>query len=242
MRLLLVEDDAMIGESVRKGLRQEGYVVDWVRDGAAAEAALAADSFSLVLLDLGLPRKDGFSVLGGLRRRKNRVPVLVITARDSIADRVKGLDQGADDYVVKPFSLEELGARIRALLRRHAGRAEPVVAYGGITLDPMARKVAWRGRGIPVSGREFALLEALLDRPGAPLSRAQLEERLYGWGEEVASNSIEVHVHNLRKKLGEGAIRTVRGVGYAIADVEEPVPAAAACPPSPLPRSAENSS
>ena len=246
MRLLLVEDDAMIGESVRKGLRQEGYVVDWVQDGAAAEAALVssagADSFSLVLLDLGLPRKDGFSVLEGLRRRKNRLPVLVITARDSISDRVKGLDHGADDYVVKPFSLEELGARIRAVLRRHAGRAEPVVAHGRFTLDPTKRKVTWRGREIPVSGREFSLLEALLDRPGAALSRAQLEERLYGWGEEIASNSIEVHVHNLRKKLGEGAIRTVRGVGYAIADVEEPVPAAAACPPSPLPRSAENSS
>lgn len=240
MRLLLVEDDAMIGESVRKGLRQEGYVVDWVRDGAAAEAALAADAFSLVLLDLGLPRKDGFSVLEGLRRRKNRMPVLVITARDSIADRVKGLDHGADDYVVKPFSLEELGARIRAVLRRHAGRAEPLVAHGRITLDPSSRKVTWRGREIPVSGREFSLLEALLDRPGAPLSRAQLEEHLYGWGEEIASNSIEVHVHNLRKKLGEGAIRTVRGVGYAIAD-EEPIPAAA-CPPSQPPRSAENSS
>jgi two-component system response regulator QseB len=239
MRLLLVEDDAMIGESVRKGLRQEGYVVDWVQDGAQAEAAMLADPYSLVLLDLGLPRKDGFAVLEGLRRRKNPVPVLVLTARDSVSDRVKGLDHGADDYLVKPFSLEELAARIRAVLRRHAGRAEPKVSHGRITLDPTARKVTWRGRNVPVSAREFSLLEALLDRPGAPLSRAQLEERLYGWGEEIASNSIEVHVHNLRKKLGEGAIRTVRGVGYAIADGrEEPAPWPAS---SPTP-SAENSS
>ena len=239
MRLLLVEDDAMIGESVRKGLRQEGYVVDWVQDGAQAEAAMLADPYSLVLLDLGLPRKDGFAVLEGLRRRKNPVPVLVLTARDLVSDRVKGLDHGADDYLVKPFSLEELAARIRAVLRRHAGRAEPKVSHGRITLDPTARKVTWRGRNVPVSAREFSLLEALLDRPGAPLSRAQLEERLYGWGEEIASNSIEVHVHNLRKKLGEGAIRTVRGVGYAIADGrEEPAPWPAS---SPTP-SAENSS
>ena len=239
MRLLLVEDDARSGERVRKGLRQEGYVIDWVQDGAAAEAALLAEPYSLVLLDLGLPRKDGFGVLEGLRRRKDRVPVLILTARDSIADRVKGLDQGADDYLVKPFSLDEVAARVRALLRRRAGRAEPVVAHGRITLDPSARKVTWRGRNVPVSAREFSLLEALLDRPGAPLSRAQLEERLYGWGEEIASNSIEVHVHNLRKKLGEDAIRTVRGVGYAIGGDAEP---AAASTPSSLHPSAGNSS
>jgi two-component system response regulator QseB len=227
MRLLLVEDDAMIAEGVRKGLRQEGYVVDWVRDGAAAEGALQTEPYALVLLDLGLPRKDGFDVLQALRKRRNTVPVLILTARDAVADRVKGLDLGADDYLVKPFSLAELGARIRALLRRQAGRAEPQVSFGGITLDPSARKVSYRGREVPVSGREFSLLQALLDRPGAALSRAQLEERLYGWGEEVSSNSIEVHVHNLRKKLGDGAIRTVRGVGYAIADAgDTPCPSA----------------
>jgi DNA-binding response OmpR family regulator len=227
MRLLLVEDDAMIGDSVRKGLRQEGYVVDWVQDGAAAEAALLAEPYALVLLDIGLPRKDGFAVLEGLRRRKNRVPVLILTARDAVSERVKGLDHGADDYLVKPFSLDELAARIRAVLRRHAGRAEPVIAYGGLTLDPSARKVTCRGKPVAVSAREFSLLEALLDRPGKALSRAQLEERLYGWGEEVSSNSVEVHVHNLRKKLGEGAIQTVRGVGYALTGAGE---APAPCP------------
>ena len=231
MRLLLVEDDRMIGAGIRKGLQHEGHVVDWVQDGAAAEAALAAESYALLLLDLGLPRKDGFAVLDGLRQRKNRVPVLILTARDAVADRVKGLDHGADDYLVKPFSLEELAARIRAVVRRHAGRAEPVVSVGGLTLDPSARKVRCRGREVPLSAREFSLLEALAERPGIALSRAQLEERLYGWGEEISSNSVEVHVHNLRKKLGEGVIRTVRGVGYALGDASD-----ATCP------SAENSS
>ena len=231
MRLLLVEDDAMIGDSLRKGLRQEGYVVDWVQDGAAAEAALLAEPYAMVLLDLGLPRKDGVAVLEGLRRRKNRVPVLILTARDAVTDRVKGLDLGADDYLVKPFSLDELAARIRAVMRRHAGRAEPLISFGGLTLDPSSRRVTSRGREIALSAREYSLLEALLDRPGKALSRAQLEERLYGWGAEVASNSVEVHVHNLRRKLGEDAIRTVRGVGYAIAGAGE-----APC------RSAENSS
>jgi len=239
MRLLLVEDDVMIGESLRKGLRHDGYVVDWVQDGVAAEAALQSaarsEPYAMVLLDLGLPRKDGFALLRELRRRKNRVPVLILTARDAVSERVKGLDLGADDYLVKPFSLDELAARIRAVLRRHAGRAEPLIAYGGLTLDPSARKVTCRGREVPVSAREFSLLEALLDRPGKVLSRAQIEERLYGWGEEVASNSVEVHVHNLRKKLGEDAIETVRGVGYAITGAGE---APALCPPP----SAENSS
>jgi two-component system response regulator QseB len=219
MRLLLVEDDRMIGAGIRKGLQQEGHVVDWVQDGAAAEAALAAERYALVLLDLGLPRRDGFAVLDGLRRRGERVPVLILTARDAVADRVKGLDHGADDYLVKPFSLEELAARIRAVARRHEGRAEPVVTFGDLELDPSARSVRLRGRSVPLSAREFALLEALLARPGVPLSRAQLEERIYGWGEEVASNSVEVHVHNIRKKLGEDAIRTVRGVGYAMGNL-----------------------
>ena len=207
----------MIGAGVRAALRQDGYVVDWVQDGAAAEAALAAEpAFALVLLDLGLPKKDGLALLEGMRRRGKRIPVLIITARDAVADRVRGLDLGADDYLVKPFELDELGARIRALLRRHAGRAEPVVEFGGFRLDPTTRKVSYLGREVNVSAREFSLLAALLERPGRPLSRAQLEERLYGWGEEIASNSVEVHVHNLRRKLGERAIRTVRGAGYLI--------------------------
>jgi len=216
MRMLLVEDDMMIGESLRKGLRREGHAVDWIRDGAAAEVALATEQYELVLLDLGLPRRDGFQVLEGLRGRRSRVPVLILTARDAVSERVKGLDLGADDYLVKPFSLEELAARIRAVMRRHAGRAESVVSHGAFTLDPSTRKVTYRGRPVAVSAREFSLLQALLDRPGVPLSRPQLEERLYGWGEEIASNAVEVHVHNLRKKLGEGAIRTVHGVGYAV--------------------------
>jgi two-component system response regulator QseB len=226
MRLLLVEDDAMIGSGVRQGLRHEGYVVDWVQDGAAAEAALLSEPYAMVLLDLGLPRKDGFTVLEGLRKRKNRVPVLILTARDAVADRVKGLDHGADDYLAKPFSLDELAARIRAVLRRQAGRAEPLVTHGALTLDPSRRKVSYRGREISLSAREFSILEALLDRPGTTLSRSQLETRLYGWGEEVSSNSVEVHIHNLRKKLDEGAIRTVRGVGYAIGDGGSPCPSA----------------
>ena len=221
MRVLLVEDDAMISESIRKGLRHEGYVVDWVQDGRAAEIAIESEPYALVLLDLGLPRKDGFAVLAGLRNRKDRVPVLILTARDAVADRVKGLDSGADDYLVKPFDLDELAARMRAVLRRHAGRAEPVVTHGALTLNPVTHEVLHGGQPVPVSAREFALLQALLERPGAALSRAQLEERLYGWGEEVASNSVEVHIHNLRKKLGEGMIRTVRGFGYSIAGEDD---------------------
>ena len=223
MRLLLVEDDVMIGAGVRAGLRQDGYVVDWVQDAAAAELALKTEpAYALVLLDLGLPGKDGFALLESVRRRGNRIPVLVITARDAVPDRVRGLDLGADDYLVKPFELDELGARIRALIRRNAGRAQPVIEYGGFRVDPTTRKVNYLGRDISCSGREFSLLLALLDRPGQTLSRAQLEERLYGWGEEVASNCIEVHIHNLRRKLGEGAIRTVRGVGYVIDEAEVP--------------------
>jgi DNA-binding response OmpR family regulator len=216
MRLLLVEDDPMVGESIRDGLGQEGYTVDWVRDGKGAEAALGAEPYGAVLLDLGLPRMDGLDVLRAARAKRNDVPILVITARDAVADRIKGLDAGADDYLVKPFDLDELAARVRALVRRAEGRAEPVVRHGPIALDPATRAVTLRGRPVELSGREFALLQALLQRPGAVLSRAQLEERLYGWDEEVGSNAVEVHIHNLRRKLGADTIRNVRGVGYTI--------------------------
>ena len=216
MRLLLVEDDPMIGESVQKGLQQDSFAVDWVRDGQAAELALANGVYDLVVLDLGLPRKSGLDVLAGLRAGGNAIPVLVLTARDAVADRVKGLDRGADDYVVKPFDLDELAARVRALLRRRAGRADPVITHGDLVVNPATREASLAGRPLALSAREFALLEALLDRPGAILSRAQLEERIYGWGEEVESNTVEVYVHSLRKKLGAGFIRNVRGVGYMI--------------------------
>lgn len=216
MRLLLVEDDPMIGESAQKGLRQDGFAVDWVRDGQAAELALANGVYELVLLDLGLPRKSGLDVLSGLRIKGNAVPVLILTARDAVPDRVKGLDRGADDYLVKPFDLDELAARVRALLRRRAGRAEPLITHGDLTLNPATREASLAGKPLTLSAREFALLEALLDRPGAILSRAQLEERVYGWGEEVESNTVEVYVHSLRKKLGTRFIRNVRGVGYTI--------------------------
>jgi two-component system response regulator QseB len=216
MRLLLVEDDPMIGESVRKGLRQDGFAVDWVRDGQAAELAIANDVYDLLVLDLGLPRKDGLEVLASLRRKGNAVPVLVLTARDAVPDRVKGLNSGADDYVVKPFDLDELGARIRALLRRRAGRADAVIEHRELVVNPSTHQATLRGRDLALSAREFAVLEALLERPGAIFSRAQLEERLYGWGEEVESNAVEVYIHSLRKKLGADFIRNVRGVGYMV--------------------------
>ncbi|HLB15780.1 MAG TPA: response regulator transcription factor [Burkholderiales bacterium] len=217
MRVLLVEDDAMIGESVAAGLRHAGHTVDWVQDGRAAEAALAAGVHEIVLLDLGLPRKLGLDVLKGLRAGGAGLPVLIITARDAVADRIAGLDAGADDYIVKPFDLDELAARIRAVARRRAGRAAPVIEHGALTLDPAARQVLVDGKEVALSAREFAVLEALLERPGAVLSRAQLEERLYGWQQEIESNAVEVHIHALRRKLGADLIRTLRGVGYMLA-------------------------
>lgn len=219
MRLLLVEDDPMIGESVREGLRQDGFVVDWVRDGEDAELALGSEPYALLLLDLGLPGKSGIDLLAGLRRRKSGIPVLVLTARDAVADRVRGLDAGADDYLVKPFDLKELSARIRALLRRREGRSHPVIEFGPLTLNPATREATYRGKPLALSVREFALLRALLEKPGAVLSRAQLEERMYGWDEEVESNAVEVHVHNLRKKMDAEIIRNVRGVGYMVVNV-----------------------
>ena len=216
MRLLLVEDDAMIGNSIYQGLRQEGMAVDWMQDGRSAELALDNDVYDLMLLDLGIPKKDGLDVLRTLRRRGNSIPVLIITARDAVADRVKGLDVGADDYLVKPFDLDELSARIRALLRRHAGRAEPVIRAGELTLVPSTHEVTFQGKPVQLSAREFALLEALVTRAGRVLSREQLEDKLYGWGEEIQSNTVEVYIHNLRKKLGQQFIKNIRGVGYMV--------------------------
>lgn len=216
MRLLLVEDDVMIGESVLDLLRAEGYAVDWVKDGEMADTALDCETYDLVLLDLGLPRRDGLTVLRRLRTRKNRTPVLIATARDAVAQRVEGLDMGADDYIVKPYELDELLARIRALIRRAAGRAEPVYEHLGITIDPVTREVSLEGQPVVLSAREWAILELLLARPGMVLSRRQLEEKLYSWKDDLSSNAVEVYIHGLRKKLGPGLIQNVRGVGYLI--------------------------
>ena len=216
MRILLVEDDLMIGESVADGLKDEGYAVDWVQDGHATLLALRTTPFALVVLDLGLPGKDGIRVLEELRAERNLTPVLVTTARDTVDDRIKGLDAGADDYLIKPFDLDELFARIRALLRRSAGRAEPTIERGRLTIKPATHEVIFDGNPIILSSKEFALLLALAERPGLVLSRAQLEEKLYNWDTSIGSNAIEVHIHHLRKKLSEGAIKTVRGVGYIL--------------------------
>ncbi|MBO9677347.1 MAG: response regulator transcription factor [Acidovorax sp.] len=216
MRLLLVEDDAMIGETVRDLLRGEHYAVDWATDGDMADAALRAQAYDLVLLDLGLPRRDGLAVLRALRARKDRTPVLVATARDGVAQRIEGLDAGADDYVLKPYDLDELLARIRALLRRAAGRAEPVYEHQGVSINPATREVSVGGAPVVLSAREWAVLEPLLARPGMVLSRQQLEDKLYGWGDEVSSNAVEVYIHGLRKKLGAGLLLNVRGVGYMV--------------------------
>ena len=231
MRLLLAEDDRMIGDSLRQALRLEGHAVDWVYDVAAANAALAAEHFDLLLLDLGLPDKPGqatqptagLGVLRALRSRGDATPVIVLTARDATADRVAGLDAGADDYLVKPFELEELAARMRAVARRHEGRTETVLAHGSLRLDPATRQVTQQGKPVLLSAREFAVLQALMQRPGAVLSRAQLEDRLYGWGDAVESNAVSVYVHQLRKKLGAEAISSMRGVGYFLGPVLGPL-------------------
>jgi two-component system OmpR family response regulator/two-component system response regulator QseB len=220
MRLLLVEDDRMIGSTLRQALRLEGHAVDWVYDAAAAAASLASERFDLVLLDLGLPPHpkyaSGLDVLRELRARGDATPAIVLTARDALEDRVAGLDAGADDYLVKPFELDELNARMRAVLRRHAGRAATRLEHEGVTLDPSTRQVTRDGEPVLLSAREFALLEALMQRPGAILSRAQLEDRLYGWGEEIESNAVPVYIHQLRRKLGAEFIQTLRGVGYFV--------------------------
>ena len=216
MRLLLVEDDSMIGEAVLDALRAEHYAVDWVRDGASADTAVRTQAYDCVLLDLGLPKRDGIEVLRELRTRKDRTPVLIVTARDAVEQRVAGLDAGADDYLLKPYDLDELLARVRALLRRSAGRAEPVYEHQGVCIAPATREVTVDGEPVVLSAREWAVLEPLIARPGMVLSRAQLEEKLYGWKDEVSSNAVEVYIHGLRRKLGTDLIRNVRGVGYMV--------------------------
>lgn len=217
MRILLAEDDNLLGDGLQAGLHQAGFDVDWVRDGVAAEHALAGAPYAALVLDLGLPRRSGDELLARLRAKGGHLPVLILTARDGVEDRIRGLDSGADDYLVKPADLHELAARLRALVRRARGEASPRLRAGDVELDPANREV--RLRGIPVSlpPREFALLHELLLNAGRALSREQLEERLYAWGEEVGSNAVEVHVHHLRRKLGADVIRTVRGVGYLVA-------------------------
>jgi DNA-binding response OmpR family regulator len=216
MRLLLVEDDAMIGEAVLDLLRAEHHAVDWVRDGEMADTATLTQTYDLILLDLGLPRRDGLEVLRTWRARKLRTPVLIATARDSVAQRVQGLDAGADDYILKPYDVDELLARIRALLRRADGRAEPTYEYKGVSINPATREVRVQGEPVVLSGREWSVLEPLLARPGRVLSRGQLEEKLYSWKDAVNSNAIEVYIHGLRKKLGAELIQNVRGVGYMV--------------------------
>lgn len=212
----------MIGESVRAALRQDGGAVDWVRDGNAASAAIATEQFDMVLLDLGLPQRDGMEVLRDLRSRENLTPVIVLTARDGLRERVAGLDAGADDYVVKPFDIDELTARIRAVVRRRAGRAASAIQVGAVRFDPTSKEVTLDGQPVSLSAREFAVLEALMMRPGAILSRAQLEDRLYGWIDAVESNAVSVYIHQLRQKLGADFIRNVRGVGYFVGRPESP--------------------
>ncbi|MCD6055535.1 MAG: qseB [Gammaproteobacteria bacterium] len=217
MRVLYAEDDELLGDGFCAGLTHHGYVVDWFKDGASADRALQAETFDLVVLDLGLPKLPGLKVLENLRKRGDSTPVLILTARDTVNDRIKGLDMGADDYLTKPFDLDELCAHLRALHRRFAsGNANPLVTFGNITLDPAAHAVLLDGNELNFSRREFALLHKLLESGGKVISREQLAQTLYGWEEDVDSNALEVHIHNLRKKLGNKTIRTIRGVGYML--------------------------
>jgi len=216
MRLLLVEDDSLLGDGIRSWLTQEGYAVDWFTDGRSAERALKTIDYELVILDLGLPQLSGMQLLKDARARGEDVPVLILTARDTVADRVSGLDGGADDYLVKPFALDELLARVRALHRRSHERSAPLIEHGDIVLDPAEHSVTRAGVPVAVSGREFSVLQTMLENQGRVLSRARIEESLYAWGEEVKSNAVEVHVHHLRRKLGPSLIRTIRGVGYIV--------------------------
>lgn len=216
MRLLIAEDDPQLGDGLTVGLRQDGYAVDWVKDGVAADLALKTETYDLLVLDLGLPRLDGMGVLAHLRERGQALPVLILTARDATGDKIAGLDAGADDYLVKPVGLDELAARVRALARRAAGRAQPLLRHGDLALDPAAREVTLAGAPVELSTREFSLLQMLLENAGRVMTRAQLEASLYGWRDEPDSNALEVHIHHLRKKLGAERIKTLRGIGYTL--------------------------
>lgn len=216
MRLLIAEDDPQLGDGLTVGLRQDGYAVDWVKDGVAADLALKTESYDLLVLDLGLPRLAGMEVLARLRERGQALPVLVLTARDATGDKIAGLDGGADDYLVKPIGLDELAARVRALARRAAGRAMPLLRHGDLALDPAARQVTLAGNPVELSARELSLLQLLLENAGRVMTRAQLEASVYGWRDEPDSNALEVHIHHLRKKLGADLIKTLRGIGYTV--------------------------
>ena len=216
MRILLAEDDPMLGDGLRAGLRQQGFLVDWVRDGLAAEREIGTGDYQAAVLDLGLPQKDGLDVLQALRGKKIATPVLVLTARDAVPDRIKGLDLGADDYVLKPVDLYELGARLRSLVRRAHGQIQDLLNCGAIQMNPAARQVSFENQPVTLSTREFDLLHALMLAVGRVLSREQLEQQLYSWGHEVESNAVEVHIHHLRKKLKPELIQTVRGIGYTL--------------------------
>lgn len=216
MRIILVEDDELLADGIRTGLRQDGYSVDWFGDGNHAAQALQTDQFDLMVLDLGLPGKDGMQLLSQLRQEHRSLPVLILTARDSLEDRVAGLDAGADDYMIKPFDLEELNARVRALIRRDRGRSSTELVYGDLVLDPAAHTAAWQGTRLELTPKEYSLLYTLMDQSGKVVSRTRLQESIYGWDEDVDSNALEVHIHHLRKKLASKLIHTVRGVGYIL--------------------------
>jgi DNA-binding response OmpR family regulator len=220
MRILLVEDDGLLGDGLQAGLRHAGYNAEWLQDGVQAKAALATEQYAAVVLDLGLPRLDGITLLRELRASGNATPVLVLTARDSILDKIKGLDSGADDYLIKPVDLDELNARLRALIRRSSGQAAPVLKSGAVELDPASHQVRLRGALVELPAKELAVLEMLLRNAGRIVSRAQLESTLYGWSEGVESNAVEVHVHHLRRKLGAERIRTLRGLGYRFEELD----------------------
>jgi two-component system OmpR family response regulator/two-component system response regulator QseB len=216
MRVLVVEDDPLLGDALSVGLKQRGFEPDWVQDGLEAQSVMRVEPFAAVVLDLGLPGLTGLELLRGERARGNKVPVLILTARDAIHDRITGLDSGADDYVVKPTDLDELAARLRALVRRSKGEPAPLLRVGAVTLDPAARTVTRAGQAVDLQPREFALLQELMLNAGRVLSREQLEDRMYRWAEEIESNAVEVHVHHLRRKLGADVVKTIRGVGYVM--------------------------
>lgn len=224
MRILLVEDDLILGDGIKAGLEQDGYVVEWAQDGVSAERFANAMPFDAVVLDIGLPKQDGITTLMHMRNNNIDIPVLLLTARDTVQDRITGLDSGADDYLIKPFDLDELCARLRALTRRHSGRASPEIRYRDIILDPASHTVVQQGKAVDITAREFSILQALLENCGRVLSRGQLEESLYNWDENPDSNAVEVHIHKLRKKLGKDIINTVRGVGYIVKKEERSPP------------------